>query len=62
MYSTWNTPNKRDDSDHMASLRHSRVFHGTTDKPPIYEFYSVAFVEQPSLTIRTRVKINSWTT
>jgi len=33
---TWNKPDKRDGSVQMVPSRHYTVFHGITNKPPIY--------------------------
>ena len=36
------------DKDQMVLLRHYSENHGTINKPPLHEAYTVTFVEQPS--------------
>jgi len=36
------------DKDQMALSRHYSENHGTINKPPLHEAYTVTFVEQPS--------------
>jgi len=36
------------DKDQMALSRHYSEYHGTINKPPLHEAYTVTFVEQPS--------------
>ena len=46
----WNKQDCKTDSDkdQMALSRHYSENHGTINKPPLHEAYSVTFVEQPS--------------
>jgi len=48
--SNWNKQDCKTDSDkdQMALLRHYSENHGTINKPPLHEAYTVPFVEQPS--------------
>ena len=48
--SNWNEQDCKTDSDkdQMASSRHYSENHGTINKPPLHEAYTVTFVEQPS--------------
>jgi len=39
-------PNCKTDEDEVALSRHHALFHGTVNKPPIHEAYTVTFVEQ----------------
>ena len=44
----WNKQDCTTDSDQMALSRHYSENHGTINKPPLHEAYTVTFVEQPS--------------
>jgi len=48
--SNWNKQYCKTDSDkdQMALSRHYSENHGTTNKQPLHEVYTVTFVEQPS--------------
>ena len=48
--SNWNKQDCKTDSDkdQMALLRHYLENHGNINKPPLYEAYTVTFVDQPS--------------
>ena len=48
--SNWNKQDCKTDSDkdQMALSRHYSENHGTINKPPLHEAYTVTFVEQPS--------------
>ena len=48
--SNWNKQDCKTDSDkdQMALSRHYSENHGTINKPPLHETYTVTFVEQPS--------------
>jgi len=45
----------------MALSRHYSEFHDIIKDPPIYEAYTVIFVEQPSFALWIPVKINVFT-
>jgi len=58
---TWNKPDNRDDSKQMVSSQLYTVFCGTISKPPIYEAYTVTFVEHsPVLTLWIAMKRNGF--
>jgi len=60
---TWNKPEKKDNSDKMASLQHYAVFHGIL-KIPIYKYncYTVTVhFQSPVLTLPIPVKIKGLT-
>ena len=48
--SNWNKQDCKTDSDkdQMTLSRHYSENHGTINKPPLHEAYTVIFVEQPS--------------
>jgi len=59
-----NKPDKSDDSDKMTlSPHYTTVSHGIPNKPPISDYSTVTFVEQPNstLTLWIPVKINDLT-
>jgi len=45
---TFNLNQSLSDKDQMALSRHYSENHGTVNKPPLQEAYTVIFVEQPS--------------
>jgi len=49
-HSNWNKQDCKTDSDkdQMTLSRHYSENHGTINKPPLHEAYTVTFVEQPS--------------
>jgi len=46
--SNWNKPDTRDDNDQMVVSRHSSVCYDIINRPPMYETFTVTFIEQPS--------------
>ena len=61
--SNWNKQNCKTDSDtdQMALSRHYSENHGTINKPPLHEAYTVTFVENQVVTLWISVKINGIT-
>jgi len=49
-HSNWNKQDCKTDSDkdQMALLQHYSENHGTINKAPLHEAYTITFVEQPS--------------
>jgi len=43
----------------MALLQHYSVFYGIINKTPLYEAFTVTFVENPVLTLWKPMKINA---
>jgi len=59
--SNWNKQDCKTDSDkdQMALSRHYSENHGTINKPPLHEAYTVTFVEQPSC-VTLWISENKW--
>jgi len=59
--SNWNKQDCKSDKDQMALSRHYSEKHGTINKPPLHEAYTVLLSNNQVVTLWTSVKINGIT-